>query len=99
MIQSGGYYTIDGTRCGEGLFYHYRVLQQLLWPDDDHHRWSDLMLKQILEKRVTVIIGPKDSGKTHCALAKFGLTDYFCFPNETLVMMSSTDMRGLEYRV
>jgi len=99
MIRKGGQITKGGKTYGNGLFYHYRELQTLLWPEDDHHRWSDLILSEILQNTITCILGPKDSGKTRCALAKFGLTDYFCFPNETLILISSTDVRGLELRV
>ncbi len=83
---------------GRSLFYHYRELQSLLWVDYQHHEWSDLMLKTILENRITAVIGPKDAGKTH-VMARYALTDYFCFPRETLILMSSTDIRGLELRV
>lgn len=99
VVRKGGHFEKDGKICGEGLFYHYRRAQQLMWPEDDCHRWSDLMLKEILQNKHTVIIGPKDSGKSYTALAKFGLTDYFMFPEITLVLISSTDIRGLELRV
>lgn len=100
MIRKGGQWTKkDGGIAGNGNFFHYKQLQSLLWPEDDHHRWSDLMLKEILENTITAIQGPKDSGKTHVALAKYGLVDYFCFPFETLILISSTDVRGLELRV
>lgn len=100
FIQGGGYLTKDGKRYGQGLFHHYKALQQLLWPEgEDHHRWSDLMLETILENRITAITGARDSGKTHVALSRFGLTDYFCFPDETLILVSSTDLRGLKLRV
>jgi hypothetical protein len=56
------------------------------------------MLRTFLDNRITVVQGGKDSSKTH-TMAKFGLTDYFCFPNETLILLSSTDVRGLELRV
>lgn len=98
-IRKGGQWQRkDGSLAGEGLFFHYKRLQQLLWPEDHHHRWSDLILKEILQNRITAIIGCRDSGKTY-GIAKYGLTDYFCFPNETLILISSTDMRGLELRV
>lgn len=101
VIRKGGTWTdSQGQKCGNGLFFHYREAQRLLWPTgEDHHRWSDLMLKTILEERITVCAGSKDSGKTHTALSRFGLTDYFCFPDETLILMSSTDLRGLQLRV
>lgn len=83
---------------GFSLFDAYLRAQQLLWPEEDDHRWSDLILKQILQNDITVLMGPKDSGKTH-GMAKFGLIDYFCFPNDTLIIVSSTDLRSLELRV
>jgi len=89
----------QGQTIGMGAFFHYRRLQQLLWPKDVHHRWSDLMLEEILKNTITAIMGPKDSGKTHVALTRYALTDYFCHPQDTLIMVSSTDVRGLELRV
>ncbi len=100
LIQHGGKWKDnDGKEYGNGLFFHYKRFQQLVWPEYDHHRWSDLILSTILNERITVVAGPKDTGKTNVALARFGLTDYFCFPDNTLILMSSTDVRGLELRV
>jgi hypothetical protein len=97
FIQHDGYIG-PNHQYGRGLFHHYRAAQSLLWPKDDHHRWSDLILKTILEERITVIQGCRDSSKTR-TVAKYSLLDYFMFPEETLILMSSTDMRGLELRV
>ena len=100
FIRGGGFLTVGGKQYGEGLFHHYKTMQTLLWPEgEDHHRWSDLMLSEILANRITAISGARDSGKTHVALSRFGLTDYFCFPDETLILISSTDLRGLQLRV
>jgi len=98
FIRAGGHIEIGGVKYGEGLFHHFKAAQTLLWPDEDHNRWSDLILKTILEERLTVIQGCRDSGKTQ-TLTKYVLTDYFCFPQNTLILMSSTDVRGLELRV
>jgi len=98
FIRAGGHIEIGGVKYGEGLFHHFKAAQTLLWPDDDHHRWSDLILKTILEERLTVIQGSRDSSKTY-TLTKFVLTDYFHSPFSTLILMSSTDVRGLELRV
>lgn len=99
FIQSGGYITMNRNRYGEGLFHHYRELQSIIWPEgEDHHRWSDLMLKTILDNRITCLSGARDSGKTHI-IGRYGLTDYFVFPLTTLILISSTDLRGLELRV
>ena len=44
-------------------------------------------------------MGPADSGKTYIAGAKWALMEYWAAPEITLVVVSSTDMRGLELRV
>lgn len=100
LIRKGGLYKDEasGRMVGASLFALYRELQSLLWPEDDHHEWSDLMLKTMVDERITVVQGGKDSSKTH-TMAKFALTDYLCFPEQTLSLMSSTDLRGLELRV
>lgn len=98
MIRAGGHVTIKGKQYGEGLFAHYRNAQTIRWPEEDHHRWSDLILKTILEERLTVVQGSRDSSKTR-TYVKWALIDYWCFPNETLFLISSTDVRGLELRV
>lgn len=98
FIRKGGFWEKNGVKYGLGLFEHYRRCQKLMWPEDSENRWSNLILQEILNNTITAILGPKDSGKTHCA-SKYALTDYFCFPNETLILISSTDLRGLEMRV
>lgn len=99
-ITRGGQWTGKSGRVyGLGLFQHYKNVQQLLWPEDYHHRWTDLELGEILNNTITVILGPKDTGKTHVALVRYGLTDYFCFPDDTLIIVSSTTLAALEGRV
>jgi hypothetical protein len=98
MIQHGGKFVRDGKEFGLGLFHHYKEAQRLLWPNLDNHKWSDLILQGILENRICVVLGSKDSSKTYTA-ARYALADYFCFPDNTLTLISSTDMRGLELRV
>lgn len=98
MIRKGGRFEHKGNEVGEGLFQHYKALQTLLWPEEDHHRWSDLQLQEYIANTITVCSGPRDSGKTRSA-AKFVLSDYYVFPDNTLVIVSSTDLRSLELRV
>ncbi len=98
IVRGGKWLNKAGAECGLGLFHHYKAAQKLMWPEDDHHRWSDLMLSEILQNKHTAIIGPKDAAKTY-TMARYGLTDYLMFPDETLILMSSTDVRGLELRV
>jgi hypothetical protein len=98
FIQRGGYYKYGGRTYGEGLFHHYHAAEKLLWPSHDQHRWGDLVLKEILENTITGVMGPASSCKTFSA-SKYALIDYWAFPNDTLFLVSSTDVRGLELRV
>lgn len=98
FIRSGGYMIVGGVRYGEGLPAHYEAVRKLLWPRLDDHRWHNLCRDQILQNKVTVLMGPASSGKTHEA-AWIYLVEYFCYPQETCVLVSSTDIRGLRMRV
>lgn len=60
LIRRGGYIDHNGKKYGNGLFYHFREAQTLCWPEDVHHRWSDLILKTICEERLTVVCGARD---------------------------------------
>jgi len=102
FIRAGGYIEATGKKgtknYGLGLFEHYKNAEKIIWPEDDHHRWSDLILKEFLSNRITVICGSRDSGKTR-GISKACLIDYYVFPEETLILMSSTTIKGLELRV
>jgi hypothetical protein len=98
MIQNGGFITVKGKRHGEGLPYHYEAVRKLLWPNLDDHRWHRVCRDTILTNKVTVLMGCASSGKTHEA-AWIYLVEYFCWPDETCVLVSSTDIRGLRMRV
>ena len=100
MIQSGGKWTDQktGMSFGMGFYWHYERMRQLIWPHLDNHRWHKLCRNQILKNKITVLIGPASSAKTHEA-AWISLCEYFCFPQETLILVSSTDMRGLRLRI
>lgn len=97
-IRFGGRWKNKQRRCGNGLLFHYKQAMSIIWPEDDHHRWSDLMLETILGETITVVQGPKDSSKSRTA-AKYALVDYWAFPEQTLIMVSSTEMRGADYRI
>lgn len=70
----------------------------LIWPEDDHHRWSDQILEQLIQNRILVVAGSRDSGKTR-TVSKWVLCDYWCYSQNTLVLMTSTTAQGLELRV
>lgn len=99
MIRKGGQWTgKNGTVFGNGLSFHYEQMRHLLWPHLDVHRWEELCRDEILKNKITVLMGPKSSGKTHSGSWVY-LCEYLCFPEETCVLVSSTDFRGLELRV
>lgn len=82
---------------GRSLFFHFRAAFSILWPKDDHNRWSDLILKTYCENEITVITGCSDSNKTW-TMSKIVLVDYWCYPDRTLWLVSTTEGRGSELR-
>lgn len=99
-IRRGGEWTSakTGKKCGAGLFHHYREMQRIIWPNEDQNRWSDLMLSEFCSSRISVLSGVKNSSKTHSA-SKFALCYFWVDPENTLVIISSTDLRSLELRI
>lgn len=97
-IRKGGDWEHRGAKCGQGLPHHYERMRNILWPNLDDHRWHRLCRDEILRNKVTVLLGSASTGKTHSPSWIY-LCEYFCFPEDTLVLVSSTDMRGLRLRV
>jgi hypothetical protein len=99
-IKKGGVWTEKGQKLGMGLSFHYEQMRKLIWPHLDDHRWHRICRDEIFRpgSTVTVLMGPGSSGKTHEASWTY-LCEYFCFPQETCVLVSSTDIRGLRLRV
>lgn len=97
-IRRGGRWRDGKDLCGEGLQFHHQQVVELIWPETDSHRWHTLCQKSMCENRITVLMGPGSSGKTHEA-AKWALTEYFADPDNTTILVSSTDIRGLELRI
>jgi len=99
MIQHGGQWTKrDGGIAGLGKFAHYKALIALIWPELDQHRWFDLILKEWTQNILTSLLGPKDASKT-LMMSVIGLSDYYCFPHNTLGIFTSTSKVGLELRI
>lgn len=99
-IRYGGQWKSKRTKeiVGKGLFYHYKQAMTLMWPEDDWHRWAELGLREMIKNKYTVFLGPASSNKTYGA-AKFALVEYFLEPETTMVVVSSTEGRGLELRI
>lgn len=89
-----------GNKLGLGLAQHYQNACKLIWPHIDWHRWTQLCNEEIRRpnSKVTVIMGAGSTGKTNVSGWEY-LLEYYCNPDTTLVLISSTDMRGLELRV
>lgn len=99
MIRQGGRFKKrNGDMAGEGLFYHYKRFQELVWPEKQWHKWNKLLLEQFLGNRIIGIIGPASSGKSREA-ADFALVSYYAFPECTTVLVSSTEREMLEMRI
>lgn len=97
-IQKGGKWTELGREFGLGLYEHYHNAGKLLWPEDDDHRWLQLALRTMVDNDVSVFMGSADSGKTY-GISRFLLTDWWAFPDNTLWLVSSTELRGAELRI
>jgi len=99
FVRAGGHISgKSGKRYGEGLYHHMRRMFTLIWPTDDHHRWSDLALQRKVENDLLVLCGSSDSGKT-MFIARWVLCDWWAHSNNTLWMVSSTELRGAELRI
>ena len=90
--------TKKGVQCGNGLSFHLEEAKKILWPWLEDHRWASLCRDEISKNKITVLMGPASSGKTNVA-AWTSMLRYYASPNDTLVMVSSTDIPGLEKRV
>lgn len=99
MIKKGGQWRgRNGNNIGLGLYEHYRRAQKLSWPNDDDHRWAELDLQTIVGNDVSVFMGSGDSTKTY-NISRFILTDWWAFSENTLWLVSSTELRGAELRI
>lgn len=99
MIWRGGRWRKkDETMAGEGMEFHFKALMKLLWPWITWHSWTELQVKCYLNYRIIGQIGCASSGKSFVAAACV-LTDYYCFPHSTTVLVSSTTRDSLEMRV
>lgn len=106
MIRAGGQIIrSDGSTAGNGLAWHWKRAQSLMWPDTPDsdarkkwHRWNELQADCYLNYRTVVVLGPASSGKTNSA-ATDALLDYFLYPTQTSIIICSTTRERLEDRV
>src|SRR3990167_1844653 len=99
MIRRGGQWkTAKGTVVGSGLFEHYMNARKLLWPERYRHRWTDLLYHNFIENTVTIMLGCGASQKTSHA-SEFCLINYWLWPEETLVIVSTNTLDKLQMGV
>lgn len=85
---------------GHSLAFHYKEACKVCWPHIDWHRWTELANSEIRRPnaKLTVLMGAGSTGKTNATGWEY-LLEYYASPNDTLVLISSTDIRSLELRV
>lgn len=88
----------DGVECGKGLEYHYRRFQEICWPEKKWHEWAEKELHCYLNYTYIGEMGCAAAGKSDSA-GVFVLTDWYCYPDETTVLVSSTELTMLDLRV
>jgi hypothetical protein len=86
---------LAGTDCADVLLKHYLAARKLIWPDRYCHRWTELIYEQIIKNAVTIVMGSASSQKT-AHITEWNLLDYWVYPNETAVMVTSTTRDKLE---
>lgn len=99
MIQQGGHW-LDANRHwhGKGLLHHYLELRKLIWPERYEHSWTRLMYENFIENSGTILMGCASSQKTSHA-AEWILLDYWCFPDNTCALVSTTSLEKLDLAV
>jgi hypothetical protein len=86
---------LAGNDQGDNLLEHYLKSRKLIWPDRYCHRWTELIYEQIIKNAVTIVMGSASSQKT-AHITEWNLLDYWVYPNETAVMVTSTTRDKLE---
>lgn len=98
-IRSGGkWMDTNGRAQGNGLLYHYLKFREIVWPKRYRHEWTDLIYSEIIKNSGTILMGSASSGKTTTA-SEWVLIDYWCHPDNTCVLVSTTTVDKLESAV
>ncbi|HEX6827223.1 MAG TPA: Hint domain-containing protein [Nitrospiraceae bacterium] len=88
----------DGNEAGNGLYYHMKRAQQIIWPEKKWHKWAELRLKCFCDYTYINEMGCAAGGKTFDAATNF-LMWWYAFPTCTTVIVSSTTLKSLDLRV
>lgn len=101
MVRKGGRWKgQNGQMYGEGMFFHFKRVLQLISPDTIWHKWIDLIVEKYCDPavRTMAVLGPSSSGKSYAiGLCVYG--DYSIFPSDTTVSVCSSTREVLEQKV
>ena len=85
-------------------YYFWRICDEL-WNREDlpeklmvRHPWATLMIRAALENKYLAVGGSASSGKSH-TMAAWGIINWLCQPQDTLVLMTSTTLREARKRI
>ena len=95
MIQLKWRQHLAGQECVDDLVKHHLNARKLIWPDRYCHRWSELIYREIIKNSITILMGAASSQKTSHA-SEFSLIDYWVYPEETAVLVSTTTKEKLD---
>lgn len=99
FIRAGGFITVGSKKYGKGLLEHFLAARRLVWgPQRYEHRWTRLIYEEIIKNTITILMGSASSQKTSHA-AEWVLLDYWCFPENTLVLVTTTTVDKLESNI
>lgn len=101
MVRKGGRWKgRNGQMYGEGMFFHFKKVLQMISPETVWHKWIDLIVEHYCDpkNRTIAIMGPSSSGKSYAiGLCVYG--DYSIFPDCTTVSVCSSTREVLEDKV
>lgn len=86
------------SKDNKSLLQHYLNAHKLLLPEDSQNRWFVLGMKSLVENPVSAFLGAASTNKTYI-FAVHALIDFFAFGENSLGIVSSTDMKSLEIKV
>jgi hypothetical protein len=105
MIKRGGRWEKkDGTMAGEGLYFHFRKFQEIVWANRIWSKgpfvnyWAEKCLEVYIHNTYIGVMGCAASGKSD----SFGcnvITDWYGNHSHMTVLVSSTEREMLELRI
>lgn len=96
LFQRHGYCAYHNI--GRGAFYHRKERISALWPEYQWHRWNERRLRADCESNWLTWLGPASSGKSTDA-AVFALEYWLQAPDKTAIIVCSTTMKMLRFRI